>query len=401
VAKYVKITAKSNWGDGGFFNQYGLSEVRFTAIPVSAKEPNPENGATGVDIDVVLGWRAGREAVSHNVSFSADEQAVTDGTAPVTTVADASYSPSDLHLESTYYWRIDEVNEVETPSNWESRVWSFTTQEYLVVDDFESYNDIDDLTDPASNRIFEGWPDGFGDNANGALIGNDPPQPYTEQTIVHGGNQSMPMVYSNVGLATFSEGTHTFAVAQDWTAHGITTLVLWFYGTTGSTGQLYVKINGTRIPYDGDPGNIALTSWQVWSIDLASSGVNVQSVSSLAIGIDGNGAGGKLYFDNIRLHIIAPAVTIPPTVWTEKASYSPNEPIVVHFTNAAGNSTDWVGFFVDGDTSENYIDYIYLDGVIDGSVTYDAGLPTPGTYNVRLLFNDSYTLEAENVFTIE
>jgi len=73
----------------------------------------------------------------------------------------------------------------------------------------------------------------------------------------------------------------------------------------------------------------------------------------------------------------------------------------VHFTNAAGNSTDWVGFFVDGDTSENYIDYIYLDGVIDGSVTYDAGLPTPGTYNVRLLFNDSYTVEADNVFTIE
>jgi hypothetical protein len=74
----------------------------------------------------------------------------------------------------------------------------------------------------------------------------------------------------------------------------------------------------------------------------------------------------------------------------------------VHFTNAAGNGlVDWVGFFVDGDPSENYIDYIYLDGATDGSVTYDAGLPTPGTYNVRLLFNDSNIVEASNVFTIE
>ncbi|MCH8216950.1 MAG: hypothetical protein IH892_09275, partial [Planctomycetes bacterium] len=90
-----------------------------------------------------------------------------------------------------------------------------------------------------------------------------------------------------------------------------------------------------------------------------------------------------------------------PTVRTEKASYSPNEPIIVNFTNAAGNDLDWVGFFVDGDPSENFIDFIYLRGAVDGSVTYDAGLPTPGTYNVRLLFNDSYTFEAGNVFTIE
>ena len=54
-----------------------------------------------------------------------------------------------------------------------------------------------------------------------------------------------------------------------------------------------------------------------------------------------------------------------------------------------------------GDPSESYIDFIYLEGVTDGSVTYDAGLSIPGTYNVRLLFDDSYTVEAGSVITIE
>ncbi|MHC4682390.1 MAG: hypothetical protein ACYTEK_27350, partial [Planctomycetota bacterium] len=59
---------------------------------------------------VTLAWRPGREAATHNVSLSTDEQAVIDGTVPAVSVADASYS-SDLDLGSTYYWRIDEVND--------------------------------------------------------------------------------------------------------------------------------------------------------------------------------------------------------------------------------------------------------------------------------------------------
>jgi hypothetical protein len=53
AAQYVRLTANSNWG--GFMPQYGLSEVRFYHIPVQARNPNPDSGATGVPIDVVLG----------------------------------------------------------------------------------------------------------------------------------------------------------------------------------------------------------------------------------------------------------------------------------------------------------------------------------------------------------
>jgi hypothetical protein len=303
-AKYVRLTANSNWG--GFLPQFGLSEVRFLHIPVRARKPQPEPGAADVSADVTLAWRAGRQAAEHNVYLSTDEQAVIDGTAPVTTVAEASNGPLSLELDSTYYWRVDEVNDAETPTTWQGDILNFLTQEYLVVDDFESYNDIDDLTDPDSHRIFESWPDGYADTANGALVGNDPPNPsYAEKTIVRSGVQSMPMFYSNTGLATFSEASRTFAVAQDWAAHGITTLAVYFHGTAGNTGQLYVKINGARIPYEG-VGGIALEGWIPWVIDLTSSGVDVQSVGSLTIGVDGVGTSGTLYFDDIRLYASAP-----------------------------------------------------------------------------------------------
>jgi hypothetical protein len=112
----------------------------------------------------------------------------------------------------------------------------------------------------------------------------------------------MPLIYSNTGGAIYSEAECTFTVPQDWTKYGITTLQLWFYGTAGNTGQLYVKINEVKVPYNGDAANLAVESWQPWDIDLTTVGVNLQSVTSLAIGIDGNAAAGTLYIDDIRLY---------------------------------------------------------------------------------------------------
>jgi hypothetical protein len=302
AAKYVRLTAASNWG--GIMPQYGLSEVRFLHIPVHARAPYPDSGATDVDVDVVLGWTSGREAVTHDVYFSSDEQAVIDDTAPVTTVTETSYGPLVLDLGTTYYWRVDEVNEAETPTTWQGGLWSFTAQDHFVVDDFESYNDLDP-TDPESNRIFLRWLDGYDIPTNGCLVGYDVP-PFAERTIVHGGKQSMPLAYSNTGGAAYSEAERTFAVAQNWTQAGAATLVLYFHGAEGNTGQLYVKVNGSKVVYGGDAGDIAKPQWNQWNIDLASLGVDQQNVTKLGIGIDGNGDSGTLYFDDIRLYQLAP-----------------------------------------------------------------------------------------------
>ncbi len=224
VARYVKLTINSNWGE--LLAQYGLSELRFFYTPVVAREPMPVSGQTDVEVDTVLSWRSGREAASHQVSFDIDQQAVIDGTAPVQTLSQNRFDPGALSLGTTYFWKVTEVNDAETPAVWPGDLWSFSTREYLVVDDFESYNDEQGM----DTRIYETWIDGWAAaTKNGATVGNWDP-PFAEQTIVHGGKQSMPMDYNNTDSPFCSEAYREFAPVQDWTVNGADTLSLWVRG---------------------------------------------------------------------------------------------------------------------------------------------------------------------------
>ncbi len=92
AARYVRLTSTSNWGDPAM--QYGLSEVRFFYTPTRASAPAPAAGKTGIDPEPSLQWRPGREAVSHQVYFGEDQQAVTDGNAPVSTTTRAASIPA-------------------------------------------------------------------------------------------------------------------------------------------------------------------------------------------------------------------------------------------------------------------------------------------------------------------
>ncbi len=221
AAKYVRLTARTNWS--GVRPQSGLSEVRFFYVPVSPRQPQPAPAAAGVDVDAVLSWRAGREAASHKVYLGTDPQAVTDGTAPAETVAGSFFDPGPLSLGTTYYWKVAEVNETETPDVWEGGVWSFSTKQYTVVDDFEDY------TDDEGARIYQTWIDGYATKASGSMIGYIE-APFTEKTIIHGGKQSMPFEYNNVNVPYYSEGEREWDTAQDWTANGADTFTLFFRG---------------------------------------------------------------------------------------------------------------------------------------------------------------------------
>ncbi len=308
AAKYVRLTANSNWG--GIFNQFGLSEVRFSSIPLSARRPSPDSGATDISVNTTLTWRAGREAVMHEVYLSTDEQAVIDGNVPTDTVPDASFTVPPLDLNSTYYWRIDEVNEAETPSTWQGDVWDFTTQEYLVVEDFESYNDIEAGLE-GSNLVYLTWADGFDNpSANGSTIGyTEPFQPSMETAIVFEGEQSVPLFYNNT-VAASSEVTAHIADLQagpDWTQHAIKALTLRFHGDPNNsvTDQMYVRLDDEKIIYDGDAANLTHTGWQMWYVDLASFGVNLSNVTTLSIGFERMGTvGGQgvVFLDAIRLY---------------------------------------------------------------------------------------------------
>jgi hypothetical protein len=310
-ARYVRLTVNSGWG--GFFPQFGLSEVRFFDIPVSASQPSPDSGAADVDVDVTLSWRAGRQAAEHNVYLSTDEQAVIDGTAPVTVVTETSHSPSSLELGSTYYWRVDEVNAAETLTTWQGDIWSFSTQDYLVVDDFESYNEIPS-GEPGSKLIYETWADGFAANpaTNGSTIGYLTGASMETDTV-HGGNQSAPLLYDN-SVASLSEVTvdpANLPIGRDWTMSTPEILVLWFYGDPGNavTEKMYVKLNGNKVDYDGDAADIGRPRWGQWNIDLAAFGVDLNNVTQLGIGLERTGAfggTGTVFIDDITLYRLAP-----------------------------------------------------------------------------------------------
>jgi len=185
-------------------------------------------------------------------------------------------------------------------------VWTFTTADFLLVDDFESYNDIDP-PDPNSNRIFESWLDGFGTTTNGALVGNDLP-PYAERGVVHGGEKSMPYTYDN-NLKT-SEATKTLTYPRDWTEGGVTKLILWFRGGSANAAErMFVALNGSAVVYHDDPEPTLSPKWTEWVIDLqefANQGVNLANINTITIGFGTKnapaaGGAGKIYLDDIRL----------------------------------------------------------------------------------------------------
>ena len=280
--------------------------------PLLAWDPAPQHEAT-VDIRdaTALGWSAGDTAASHDVYFGTDRSAVTtadrdaaeyQGGQPGTSFALAGLVRIG---GGDYYWRIDEVEANGTVHV--GNVWKFTVPPYLIVDDFESY------TNEPGERVFQIWIDGWGfspdavfpdghpGNGTGALIGYDPLMGnIMETTIVNSPGRSMPLQYDNTAAPGYSETERTFAPAQNWTVEGVTTVVVHFRGDAANTGQLYVKINGTKVPYNGDSADIASTEWIAWEIDLASVGVNLTSITTLTIGIEG-GDTGIVYVDDIRL----------------------------------------------------------------------------------------------------
>jgi hypothetical protein len=280
--------------------------------PLIAGIPNPANGSTSsITKAIPLRWSPGEKASQHDVYFGTDIDSVTDADTSDTAgvyrgrqIA-TSYNP----LEGVewgggpYFWRIDEYNTDNSITI--GTVWSFSVADYLVVDDFESYNDLNP-EDPASNRIFNAWLDGFDNPAiNGSIVGYAA-SPFAEQTIVHSGFQSMPFSYNNsVGK---SEATLTLIYPRDWTEEGVGVLSLWFRGDASNSAEpMYVALNGTAVINHDNPNAVQTDNWAEWNIDLQAFGVNLANVNTITLGFGNRnnpvaGGAGMVYFDDIRLY---------------------------------------------------------------------------------------------------
>jgi len=226
-----------------------------------ASSPEPADGTLLEATWVNLRWSPGALAVSHNVYLGESFDDVNDGAEGTFRVNQAATSfiigfsgfpyPDGLVPGTTYYWRIDEVNDADPNSPWKGKIWSFS------IPPRTAYKfDPADGTKYIDPNVTLSWKAGlnaklhhvyFGDNfddVNSALVGL--PQTdttYTPGTLemdkvyywrvdefdgaaTHKGDvlsfRTMPVIDITdptlIGWWKFDAGVGT--IAPDWSGHG-------------------------------------------------------------------------------------------------------------------------------------------------------------------------------------
>ncbi|MHC4333342.1 MAG: LamG domain-containing protein [Planctomycetota bacterium] len=290
--------------------------------------PSPGDYAEDVPRDANISWRPGnyvQDTNGHEVFFGTDWNDVNDMTEPCSVQDACEYDPGTLKLDTTYYWRIDEVND---PCVWRGPIWRFTVADFIALDGFEQY-------DQGNNRIYYTWYDqrSQGDEATGAwlMLRTEPTYP------VHKGGKSMEYIYdtddgwADLNYAEAWLPLEEMAGQQDWAEAGLKLLRLFFYGDqendTTDAEQMYVAVDDTNglyaeIRYGDSEGedmnDLLVEEWQSWEIPYTYfndsnyaevvNDVNFKSIANLYIGFGDKrnpvaaGLGG-VFFDDIRLNL--------------------------------------------------------------------------------------------------
>jgi hypothetical protein len=312
----LQVIVNANSADYAGWVWFYLDNIKLSGGGI-ALNPQPASGAKEVDVNTQLRWSAGTFATQHNLYLGTSQAAVNgaDGASdPSVTFVEldgTSFDPNDLQFNTQYYWRVDEVNEANPDSPWKGLVWNFTTANAIMIDQFEQYTDNSD----ANEAIYQTWADGWTDEIyGGSQVGYTNP-PFTEQTTVHGGRQSMPFQYDNT-ILSYSEAKRTWDTPQDWTLNGYNTLKLYIHGNPGNGADpLYIKVedgagNSTTVTYP-DTNIVIAEDWTEWLIPLTTltdAGVDVTAVTGLTIGMGQAGAPsgstGILFIDDIQVGVM-------------------------------------------------------------------------------------------------
>ena len=302
VPRAVRILGLDNGGEAPGFDIASVRARISTDCEQTACSPLPVDGAKNIPTDTVLSWSPGQSAQKHIVYFGehladVDSHATAVSNPPQPQDANM-FDPCGLELGKTYYWRIDEVHDANT---WPGTIWSFTTTDHLIVDDFDQYNLLAP-SDPNNVNFYDAWKEA------GVYLWSD---------FAHNcSKKSMGFDYWYYHYSVYSEAVHPFSPAQDWTAAGAKVLELFFHGRAeNSPAQMYLVLDDedseTIVSYPGDANDLVKEAWQVWRIDLGElndPNLNLSHITSIALGFcteAGNPLGtgsGTVYFDDIHLY---------------------------------------------------------------------------------------------------
>ncbi|MHC4436818.1 MAG: hypothetical protein ACYS3S_05620, partial [Planctomycetota bacterium] len=131
-----------------------------------ARNPNPADG-TEITTNTLLQWSAGRAASWHNVYFGTNP-APGDAELVGDHQTESTYQPPDgFTPNTTYYWRIDEI-EADGTTIHTGPVWSFTTASLTASNPIPADSSI-----YLDAGVMLGWISGFGVVTHNVYLGTD------------------------------------------------------------------------------------------------------------------------------------------------------------------------------------------------------------------------------------
>ena len=255
VLTEVEILAAMAGGGGGF--------------PL-ALLPNPEDGALLEATWANLSWRAGSYAVSHDLYFGTSFDDVNDGAegtfagnmATATQVVGFAGFPAPEGLQpgTTYYWRVDEVNDANSASPWKGDVWSFTVPPRIAYEP----DPIDGAKFTATDVTLS-WTPGFGAKLHSVYFGDN-------LDDVSNATGAAPQTETTFVLDALElEKTYYWRVDE-------------FDGATTHTGDVWSFTTLPAIEMTDDPNFVG---W--WKLD--------EGVGNTAVDYSGYGHHGTVYGD--------------------------------------------------------------------------------------------------------
>ncbi len=308
------------------------------SFEVTGYATNPSPYDREIDVPFLnqsLTWTAGTDATSHDVYLGTDAGAVADANTNNTVLykgnqGGTTYALTGLMVGETYYWRIDERSAVH-PTGLKGDIWRFTVGLFLIVDDFDSYNN--------NTALWSVWDDWFVNGSDGEIFREND----REITRVYG-SQAAKLKFFNETAKQGSLIGSQFDVkdanmaeleigGSDWTIGGVEALFLYVRGdpcnaqVVGDDGkgnllweaatpwiELEDTSNNTGYVLYPNPDEMGSDRWREWNIDLNifdACGVDRSALYRFTIGIGGadkTGQGkamsapGYIYADDIRLY---------------------------------------------------------------------------------------------------
>jgi Concanavalin A-like lectin/glucanases superfamily/HpiC1 cyclase len=290
----------------------------------TAHSPSPADGQAYEDTWATLKWVPGPLAASHDVYFSTsfDDVNAGDPAAFVGNVVTASQpvgfpgfpAPDGLVPGTTYYWRVDEVNDANPDSPWRGNVWSFW------IPALTAYDPVPGDGEPAEpTNVVLSWSPGLKSIMNAVYFGTDRDQ-------VANGTGAPP----NMGT-TYDPGPLAAATTYYWRVDT-------FNGSAWLTGPVWTFTTRPDIPVSADPN---LVAW--WKLD--------EGTGTNALDWSGHDNHGKLF---------GPAWTSPNWLSdTDDALTFPGDAYMaidnLHYNDANGTEVSVCAWIRTSDPNNQYI----------------------------------------------